>query len=240
MLSNIIDIITFIRLELAFIILYFYNLFNSFFLLIFYFDSEKWCMLDKKLSRERGNFDISLKEVWFIIIIILFRSEKSDACPWKPRLAVRHNRVQLIVHSSLLSPLSYHRSDAYYLHTHTYTQASTNYFIREPPPARLRVGGSIFSIFVAYVMFPWMSINAFYSRDPFIKEAFLREFYLKKKPLLKCYNITLYVLWVNSLQMKNKIRLRRNVLNWKSRNFPIMMKRDAEISKILTVNKMQR
>ena len=53
MLSNIIDIITFIRLELAFIILYFYNLFNSFFLLIFYFDSEKWCMLDKNFQ-EKG------------------------------------------------------------------------------------------------------------------------------------------------------------------------------------------
>lgn len=138
---------------------------------MFFFFILSW-KLSVKSKEDKDNADMSFERSLCrgLYYYHNFIQEKSDACPWKAELG-GHNRDHLsIVHSPLHSLT--HRSAAHLLSAPEHRQI----ILSEPPsPTRVSVGGSIFSIFVAYVMLPWMSINGFYSHDPFAIIAFFKS-----------------------------------------------------------------
>lgn len=109
-----------------------YSSLICFFSAFLYFISDQTLMLPAKRGREEGNRDASSREVCLvsIIIIILFRSEKSDACPWKPSLADPSDTIGIV------PPLCIHPLTLFLSHHQLRcppiicTRAPTNYFIR--------------------------------------------------------------------------------------------------------------
>lgn len=96
----------------------------------------------RKVTRDASSREVRRVS---IIIIILFRSEKSDACPWKPSLADPSDTIGIVpplcTHSLTLSRSQ--RAAAHLLSAPEHRQI----ILSEPPPTRVSVGGSIFSIY---------------------------------------------------------------------------------------------
>lgn len=149
-------------------------------------------------------------EVCSIIIIILFRSEKSDACPWKPRLAVRHNRDwPSIVHSPLHSPITA-PMPTYYLHTHTHIHSSVDKLFYQNLHRRKCRRIDLFNLRCLRDAPVNVPINAFYSHDPLIEIAFYENVILQKKNrYLNIFQLMCVEKLSFQQSMKNKIRLKR-------------------------------